>query len=107
MARLTLLSVLFTLQVVLIAAAVLLDVRPASAEPACTCRGPGGKRVELGATLCLSTPTGPRLARCVMDVNILSWQVLDAPCIVSLTPLPDGRHRLAGLAARPAVPEAP
>lgn len=91
-----------------LAGALVVTTRAAEAEePACTCRGPGGKRVELGATLCLSTPTGPRLARCVMDVNILSWQVLDAPCVVSFTPLPDGWRRLAGLAAKPAVPETP
>ena len=67
-----------------------------------TCRAPGGLRVELGGTTCLSTPAGPRLARCVMDVNILSWQVLDEPCVVSWTPLPQGWRHVAVLAADPA-----
>ena len=65
-------------------------------EPVCTCRAPGSLRVELGGTTCLATPAGPRLARCTMDVNILSWQILDAPCTVSLGP-PTPRQRLAAL----------
>jgi hypothetical protein len=63
---------------------------PASAADICTCRAPG-KRVELGGTTCLQTPRGPRLARCVVDVNIMSWQILDTPCPISF--LPDGVPR--------------
>jgi hypothetical protein len=88
-----------------LAGALVVTTRAAEAEePACTCRGPGGARVELGGTSCLPSPTGPRLARCVMDVNILSWQFLETPCVVSFTPLPEGWRHLAGLASpqRPA-----
>jgi hypothetical protein len=60
-------------------------VAPSSAADVCTCRAPG-KRVELGGTTCLQTPQGPRLARCVVDVNIMSWQILDIPCPVSEAP---------------------
>jgi len=89
-----------------LAAAALSGATPARADAACTCRGPAGKRIELGGTMCLATPAGPRLARCVMDVNILSWQTLDAPCVVSGTPVPGGTHRLAGLAHPLADPDA-
>ena len=62
---------------------------PVSAADICTCRAPG-RRVELGGTTCLQTPRGPRLARCVVDVNIMSWQILDVPCAISF--LPDRTH---------------
>ena len=87
--------------------AALLGASTAEAADVCTCRAPGGRRVELGGTLCLSTPAGPRLARCVMDVNILSWQFLDEPCVVSWTPAPPGRWRFAVVAADPTSAEAP
>ena len=64
----------------------LLGASVAAGADVCTCRAPGGRRVELGGTTCLATPAGPRLARCVMDVNILSWQILDIPCPVSEAP---------------------
>ena len=87
-----------------LAGALLVTTQAARAEePACTCRGPGGARVELGGTSCLPSSTGPRLARCVMDVNILSWQILETPCVVSFTPAPEGWRRLAGLAAIPSA----
>lgn len=69
---------------------------PAAAADVCTCRAPG-KRVELGGTTCLQTPKGPRLARCVVDVNVMSWQILDVPCPIALRRPTD---RLAALAAR-------
>lgn len=91
-----------------LAGALLVTTQAARAEePVCTCRGPGGARVELGGTSCLPSPTGPRLARCVMDVNILSWQILDAPCPVSLgSPSPAWR-RLAATVTPQAVRIAP
>jgi hypothetical protein len=92
-----------TLFAAILTGATLLGTSLVGAADVCSCRAPAGKRVELGGTACLPTPTGPRLARCVMDVNILSWQILDTPCVVSFTPLPDGWHRLAGLAAGRAV----
>ena len=79
-----------------LAGAILIGSPRAAADDACTCRGSGGERVALGATTCLATPTGPRLARCTMDVNILSWQILDAPCPVSLgSPSPAWRRLAA------------
>ncbi len=73
----------------------------------CTCRAPG-KRVELGGTICLRTPDGPRLARCVMDLNITSWKVLDAPCPVSALPDPAPQSRIATAWRSPiAIPPAP
>jgi len=77
---------------------------PALAVDICTCRAPGGKRVELGGTACLPTPAGPRLARCTVDVNIMSWKFLDTPCTVSQTPLPPGGHRLAAAVATTPTP---
>lgn len=88
-------------------AAALAGASPATAADVCTCRAPGGKRVELGGTACLPTPAGPRLARCIMDVNILSWQNLDTPCIVSFTPIPQAARRLAGLSPRAATATTP
>ena len=86
--------------------ATVADASPAAAID-CTCRAPG-RRVELGATACLPTPNGPRLARCVMDVNITSWQNLDLPCPVSSAPEPAPTRRTASLAATPATtPAAP
>jgi hypothetical protein len=85
----------------------LLGASAAGAADTCTCRAPGGLRVELGGTTCLSTPTGPRLARCVMDVNILSWQFLEAPCVVSWSPVPQDRLRFAVVAAEPGPTTAP
>ncbi len=79
---------------------------PAAAHD-CTCRSPNG-RVGLGDTVCLKTADGPRLAQCVMDLNITSWKVLKAPCPVAdavpagprddptTTPIP--ARRTAGLA---------
>lgn len=62
----------------------------------CTCRAPG-RRVELGATICLPTADGPRLARCEMDLNITSWKILPTPCVLSQTPIPAAERRTAAL----------
>ncbi len=74
---------------------------PSSADAAeCTCRAPG-RRIELGGTLCLPTPNGPRLALCVMDLNITSWKILDVPCPVSMTPTPEPPVHATALASAP------
>ena len=43
-------------------------------EPQCTCRA-FGRSFELGQTACLQTPKGPRMAVCVMVLNMTSWQI--------------------------------
>jgi len=52
----------------------------ASAEPGCTCRA-GGRSFELGQSVCLKTPNGPRIAVCVMVLNNTSWQISATPCV--------------------------
>jgi len=52
-------------------------VSPVSAD--CTCRGPGVV-AHHGQTVCLRTPTGPRLARCEMALNNSSWTFLPESC---------------------------
>lgn len=81
----------------------LATVVPSAAAIECTCRAPG-KRVELGGTICLRTPDGPRLARCVMDLNITSWKVLDAPCPTAALPDPAPMSRIAVLLPSAAAP---
>ncbi len=51
-----------------------------AAEPPCACRALG-RSFELGQSACLSTPKGPRIAICVMVLNMTSWQVSDTPCV--------------------------
>jgi len=51
-----------------------------AAERQCTCRALG-RSFELGQTVCLSTPKGPRMAVCVMVLNMTSWQISDTPCV--------------------------
>ncbi len=65
--------------VVLIAA---LDASSAAADPNCTCRAPG-RQVELGQTVCLMTPKGPRVATCAMVLNNTSWAFSESPCSLS------------------------
>jgi hypothetical protein len=50
---------------------------PANAD--CTCRGPG-VIAHHGQTVCLKTPSGPRLARCEMVLNNSSWTFLAEAC---------------------------
>jgi hypothetical protein len=47
----------------------------ASQRPECTCRA-GGVSHQLGTQICLGT----KLVRCAMDLNVTSWQAVDAPC---------------------------
>lgn len=45
----------------------------------CICRALGVDH-ELGSTVCLRGPGGPRLAQCVMVLNNTSWKFTNAPC---------------------------
>ena len=53
-----------------------------SALADCTCRA-GGRDYELGQTVCLRTPAGPRLATCGMVLNNTSWQFSSAACVIA------------------------
>ena len=52
---------------------------PAQHGPDCTCRVEG-RSVAVGATACLRTADGPRLAECGMVLNNTSWQITRRPC---------------------------
>ncbi len=52
------------------------------AKKNCTCRFMG-KKFELGTTICIKTPKGPRLARCEMNLNNTSWKTSLSPCHVA------------------------
>ncbi len=52
----------------------------ARAESLCTCRA-RDRSFELGQTVCLQTPNGPRMAVCVMVLNNTSWQISQTPCV--------------------------
>ena len=54
----------------------------AQADPNCTCLA-RGKTFELGQSICLASPKGPRIATCGMVLNNTSWQFSDAPCVIS------------------------
>ena len=45
----------------------------------CTCRYLGSD-YELGEKICLSGPSGPRVATCSMVLNNTSWNFTEAPC---------------------------
>jgi hypothetical protein len=45
----------------------------------CTCRVEG-RSVAVGATACLRTADGPKLAECGMVLNNTSWQITRRPC---------------------------
>ena len=59
-----------------------LDALGAAAASDCTCRAQG-RQFELGQTVCLATPKGPRLATCGMVLNNTSWEFSETPCTVS------------------------
>lgn len=48
----------------------------------CTCRAQGRDYYH-DQRICLSTPSGPRLATCGMDQNVASWIFSNQPCAVS------------------------
>jgi hypothetical protein len=48
-------------------------------EPLCFCWSDGRKIAE-GATACIRTTQGRRLAACGRVINMMSWQVTENPC---------------------------
>jgi hypothetical protein len=54
----------------------------------CKCRYVGGE-VKQGETACISTAKGKSLARCEMFLNNSSWTVLNQPCDVEQSSVPD------------------
>jgi hypothetical protein len=57
----------------------LLAAQDAPRLPPCTCRAKG-REFQMGESVCLDTPDGPRLALCVMDQNVSSWRRTPAAC---------------------------
>ncbi len=55
--------------------------RTAQADPhaECYCRAQG-RMFSMGERACLHSPEGPRIARCVMDLNVTSWRFTQEPC---------------------------
>jgi hypothetical protein len=48
----------------------------------CTCRA-NGTSYHIGDRVCLSTPTGRRIAECRMSQNVTNWAVQSEGCDVS------------------------
>lgn len=48
-------------------------------EPLCFCWSDGRKIAE-GASACIRTNQGRRLAQCGRVINMMSWQVTETPC---------------------------
>ncbi|AMJ63105.1 hypothetical protein AXW83_24870 [Bosea sp. PAMC 26642] len=48
-------------------------------EPLCFCWSDGRKIAE-GATACIRTSQGRRLAACGRVINMMSWEVTENPC---------------------------
>jgi len=69
--------------VALAAFAAAMPVAPAAAD--CTCRAQG-RDFELGESICMVTPRGPRLATCGMVLNNTSWRISTTPCVISTRP---------------------
>lgn len=55
--------------------------RLAQADPhaECYCRAKG-RQWGMGEQVCLRSPEGPRMARCVMDLNVTSWRFTGEAC---------------------------
>jgi hypothetical protein len=68
-----------------LAAVLLLAASAASADPNCICRA-RGQQFELGASICLPTSKGARMATRGMVLNNTSWQFSDTPCVISALP---------------------
>ncbi|MCP8937051.1 hypothetical protein NK718_00840 [Alsobacter sp. SYSU M60028] len=65
---------------------------PAPELPPCTCRA-NGQTFAMGETMCLRTPEGARMVRCVMVINNPSWQPVSGACPTAelpYTPRPRG-----------------
>ena len=58
----------------------------------CTCRSQG-RDYELGKSVCLQSPKGPRIATCGMVFNNTSSQFSDTPCVVSEAPADGATER--------------
>jgi hypothetical protein len=67
-----------TAAVVVAAAFMMISATDVVAD--CTCRALG-RDFELGQSVCLQTPRGPRLATCGMNLNNTSWEFSDTPCV--------------------------
>jgi hypothetical protein len=52
---------------------------PAQHAPDCTCRFEG-RSIAVGATACLRTAEGPRVAECGMVLNNTSWHITTRTC---------------------------
>ena len=62
----------------------------------CTCRALG-RSFELGQSLCLTTPNGPRVAVCDLMVNVTSWRFSQTPCVTAGVVYPRAQYpRVAG-----------
>jgi hypothetical protein len=48
-------------------------------EPLCFCWS-DGKKIAEGATACIKTTMGRRLAACGRVINMMSWEVSENPC---------------------------
>ena len=66
----------------------------ASQAADCICRAQG-REFELGQTVCLASPKGPRIATCGMVLNNTSWQFSDTPCVISAAPVRETPYRAA------------
>jgi hypothetical protein len=53
---------------------------PGAAAPDCYCRGARGQMFAPGETICLRTAQGSRIARCQMEINVMSWGITETPC---------------------------
>jgi hypothetical protein len=84
----------------LAAACIGTGVTQAAADPNSTCLERDFK-ATLGETVCLSTPTGLRLAQCVMVQNNPSWTFLDAPCPQASRPNSEVLAELAQMSVLP------
>lgn len=52
---------------------------PVQHAPDCTCRVEG-RSIAVGATACLRTAEGPRVAECAMVLNNTSWRITTKTC---------------------------
>jgi len=71
---------------------ILIAASDAALAADCTCRSQG-RDYELGKSVCLQSPKGPRIATCGMVLNNTSWQFSETPCVVSAAPLDDVPER--------------
>ncbi|WP_350334801.1 hypothetical protein [Coralliovum pocilloporae] len=50
--------------------------------PECRCQN-YGNYYKVGEEACIKTNKGPRMARCILKINVSFWEWLDRPCPVS------------------------